>query len=104
MVEAKFGRRKGGDDIPAVDKAIACRSKRSVVPGDEIRPGFVTRNRSMSVAGTFFLCASAAAAFAQSTAVQGQDRYQPLQAISYEFDSKFTSGILWAAAAYAWSR
>ena len=46
----------------------------------------------MSVAGTFFLCASAAAAFAQSAAVQGQDWYQPLQAISYEFGSKFTSG------------
>ena len=46
----------------------------------------------MSVAGTFFLCASAAAAFAQSAAVQGQDWYQPLSAISYEFGSKFTSG------------
>jgi hypothetical protein len=46
----------------------------------------------LSIAGTFFLCAATPAAFAQSAAMQGQDRYQPLQSISYEFGSKFTSG------------
>jgi hypothetical protein len=48
--------------------------------------------RILSAAGAFFLCASAPVAFAQTAAIQGQDRYEPLQAISYEFGSKFASG------------
>jgi hypothetical protein len=36
--------------------------------------------------------ATAPAAFAQSAVTQGQDRYRPLQSISYELGSKITSG------------
>jgi hypothetical protein len=47
-----------------------------------------------TTAGAFAacLCVCVPAAVAQSAAGQGQDRYEELQSISYEFGSKFTSG------------